>query len=426
MTTLTSGRAVELFCENFIETHEQQTQMLDLVDRFEMDGGAAQRASNFVWRGVQQHAPIIAGWDLTGQTTGVIQETYPAVLGTPSNDFVTLRADDMRDSFFWTNRGQESAKKQAAELNKQVSNAVLNQGSLFIRSNTTSGFNFIANAQTLMAERQNPQTDLKFVLNPRANLKFATELSGRQTLQGRPATVWESGQLGQNIAGFDVYTGSYVGTLAGGADPATTVTANQSFKPEGGSVNTTTGVVTNVDYRTATIPVTASAAYNVGDIVTFANGGTAVRALGLTDKTDTGQAMTFRIVAKPSGTSITVYPKPIAADDPALSTVERAYANINTRILNTATVNRVNIDTLARPSLFWEKSSIEVFGGDIPADYFKQFGGQKVVPMTMKSGQKFYLMYDANSTSLNLQMRLFTWYGVTNKNPMANGIAIDF
>lgn len=268
--------------------------------------------------------------------------------------------------------------------------------------------------------------DRKFVLNPRDNLTYATELSGRQTLQGRPATVWESGQLGQNIAGFDVYTGSYLGTLAGGADPATTVTANQSFKPEAGSIAAGTGVATNIDYRTATIPVTASAAYNVGDIVTFANGGTAVRALGLTDKTDTGQAMTFRIVAKPSGTSITVYPKPIAADDPALSTLEKAYANINTRILNTATVNRVNIDALARPSIFWDRSSIEVFGGDIPADMFKSFGGQKVVPMAMKSGQKFYLMYDANSTTLNLTMRLFTWYGLTCKNPMACGIVVRF
>jgi hypothetical protein len=136
--------------------------------------------------------------------------------------------------------------------------------------------------------------------------------------------------------------------------------------------------------------------------------------------------MTFRVVAKQSGTSITVYPKPIAADDPALSVAERAYANINTRILNAATVNRQNIDALARPSIFWDKSSIEVFLGDVPAQKFAEFGGQKVVPLTMKNGQKYYLLYDANSTTMNLTMRLFTWYGITNKNPMANGIAVRF
>lgn len=425
MAALTTGKAIELFAENFVETHEEQTQMLGLTDTFTMGSGALQNSGNFVWRGVQQHAPIIDGWDMSGLQTGIIQETYPAVLGTPKNDMVELRVDDVRDEFYWKSRAQESAKKQASELNKQVANLVLNTGSLFYRTNTASGFNFVAQGQALMDERQLMSNDRKFVLNPRDNLTYATELSGRQTLQGRPATVWESGQLGQNIAGFDVYTGSYLGTLAGGADPATTVTANQSFKPEGAAV-TASGVVTNVDYRTATIPVTASASYNVGDRVTFANGGTAVRALGLTDKTDTGQAMTFTIVAKPSGTSVTIYPKPIAADDPALSSLEKAYANINTRILNTATMNRVNIDALARPSIFWDKSSIEVFLGDVPAQKFAEFGGQKVVPLTMKNGQKYYLLYDANSTTMNLTMRLFTWYGLTNKQPMANGIAVRY
>lgn len=425
MTTLTTGKAIELFAEEFVETHEQETQMLGLTDTFTVAPGALQNSSNFVWRGVQQHAPLLSGWDLSGQATGIIQESYPAVLGLPSNDLVQQRIDDVRDEMYWKQRARESALKQAANVNQQIASTVLNTGSLFYRTNTTSGFNFIAQGQTMMDERQMVANDRKFVLNPRDNLAYATELSGRQTLQGRPATVWESGQLGQNIAGFDVYTGSYLGTLAGGADPATTVTANQSFRPEAGSVSAT-GVVTNVDYRTATIAVTASAAYNVGDIVTFSNGGVPVRAVGLTDKTDTGQPMTFRIVAKPSGTSITVYPKPIAADDPALSVVERAYANINTRILNAATVNRQNIDALARPSIFWDKSSVEVFIGDVPAQKFAEFGGQKVVPLTMKNGQKYYLLYDANSTTMALTMRLFTWFSVTNKNPMANGIAVRF
>ena len=425
MSTLTTGKAIELFAENFIETHEEQTQMLGLTDTFTVAPGALQNAQNFVWRGVQQHAPLLSGWDLTGQATGIIQESYPAVLGDPTNDLVQQRVDDVRDEMYWKQRARESALKQASNVNQRIAGTVATTGSCFYRTNTTSGFNFVAQAQTLMDERQLVANERKFVLNPRDNLNYATELSGRQTVQGRPATVWESGQLGQNIAGFDVYTGSYLGTLAGGADPATTVTANQSFRPEAGSVSAT-GVVTNVDYRTATIAVTASAAYNVGDIVTFSNGGVPVRALGLTDKTDSGQAMTFRVVAKQSGTSITVYPKPIAADDPALSVAERAYANINTRILNAATVNRQNIDALARPSIFWDKSSIEVFIGDIPAQKFAEFGGQKVVPLTMKNGQKYYLLYDANSTTMNLTMRLFTWFSVTNKNPMANGIAVRF
>ena len=425
MATQSTGKIAEAIFEAAVDTHEEQTQILGLVDSFTAPSGGLQNSNNFVWRPAQQHRPVLSGWDLTGQEQGVIEETYPAILGTPTNDLVELRADDLRDPLFWKRAGEESGRKQASILNKTVADLITNTGSMAYRTNTTSGFNFIAQAQTIMDERQSMTDQRKFILSPRDNLKFATELSGRQTLQGRPATTWESGQLGQNIASFDVYTGSYLSTIAGGADPATTVTANQSFKPEAGSISAT-GVVTNVDYRSATIPVTASASYNVGDVITFANGGTTVKALGLTDKTVTDQAMTFRIVAKPSATSITVYPKPIAADDPALSALEKAYANINTRILNTATVNRVNVDALARPSVFFDKSSIEVFHGDIPANFFNQFGGQKVLTSTLRSGQKMYMLYDANSVTMQLRFRIFTWYGVTNKNPMANGIAISF
>jgi hypothetical protein len=255
---------------------------------------------------------------------------------------------------------------------------------------------------------------------------FSQDLAARQTLQGRPADTWVKGQIGQNIAGFDVFTSSSISALAGGADPATTVTANVSFAPTGGTVTTATGIVTNTDYRDATISVTASASYNVGDRVTFANGGTTVKAIGRDDKTVTDEAMTFTIVAKPSGTSVTVWPKPIAADDPALSTLEKAYANINTRILNTATMNRVNIDTSTQPSIYWEKDSIEVIKGDAPIELMGQFGGMKIAKETMKNGLNMYLLYDADIIKASTQWRMFVWYGVNNAKPGDNGIAIKF
>ena len=424
--SLTTGKRAEIFFENFIDTHEEQSQLLGLVDTFKTDGGEMQNADNVIWRGVQQNAPVIDGWDLTGQEQGIIQETYPAFLGLPKNDLVRLRIDNVRDSSFWAERGKESGRKQVSEQNRQIAGLIKDTGSLFYRSNTTSGFNFIAEAQAIMNERQAMADQRKFVLNDRDNLQYSTELAGRQTLQGRPDKTWMTGQLGQNIAEFDVFTGSYIGTLAGGANPATTVTANVSLKPEGGSVSANKQIVTNIDYREGLIPVTASAAYNVGDVVTFRNGTAVVQSVGLTNKTPTGSAMTFRIVEKPNATSVRVWPKPIAVDDPALSVTERSFGNINTRILSGAVMDRVNIDAVARPSIFFDKSSVEVFQGDIPANMFAEFGGQKVIPHTMKNGQKYYLLYDANSTTMNVQFRLFTWYSVINKNPSANGIAVRF
>ncbi|KZX73376.1 hypothetical protein A3717_24485, partial [Alcanivorax sp. HI0013] len=308
-----TGKTVEILLENAIETFEEQDYMLDKVDFQEPDPADMQNAGNVVWRSVEQHAPIINGWDLTGNEQDIIEETYPSLLGTPKNDFVLQRADDLRDTRFWERRGKASGRQQVTELNKAIANNIALQGSMFYRSNATSGYNFIAEAQALMNERQGAMTQRHFMLNDRDNLTFSSDLAGRQTVQGRPEdAAWVKGQIGANVAQFNVHTGSFLPNLVGGADPATTVTGDQSFAPEGGSVNTSTGVVTNVDYRIAEIPVAASASYNVGDKVTISNGGTPVNAVGLADKTDTGQPMTFTIVGKPDGTTIQVFPKPIA------------------------------------------------------------------------------------------------------------------
>ena len=423
---ITTGKIVEIMFEKTVETFETQDMLLPLVDFNEPEQGQLQKAGDVIWRPVQQHAPIISGWDLTGLEQTIIEETVPSILGTPSNDWVSVRVDDMRTETFWNNRAVESGRRQSSELNKTIANAIAIQGSKFYRSNVTSGYDFIAEGGTILNETQQKNNGRAFILNDRENLKYSKDLAARQTVQGRPEQVWSTGQIGQNIASFDVFTGSFLPALVGGANPATAVTGNQSFKPEAGTVNTATGVVTNIDYRIATIPVAASASYNIGDKVNIANGGTSVMAVGLDDKTSTGQAMTFTVVAKPTGTSISIYPKPIAADDPALTTLEKSYANINTRILNAATVNRVNIDASARTNLFFDKSAIEVLGGDVPANLFSEFKAAKVISKKMKNGLTMYMLYDGNITNMTFRYRLFTWYGVTVLNPQNCGVAVAF
>lgn len=417
---MSTGKVVEVLFEQALETFETQDSMLDRVSFFQPDAGSMQNGDNFVWRPVEQHAPILSGWDLSGQETDIIEETYPAVLGTPQNDFVKQRADKMRDMQFWNRRGIESGRRQASNLNKGIVNAMRTQGSMYYDSAVTSGYEFIANAQALMNERQGYHSDRCFLLNDRSTLKFSSDLAARQTLQGRPESeAWTKGQIGANVAEFDVYTGSYLPDLIGGASPDTTVTGDQSFKPEGGSVDAVTGVATNVDYRQAVIPVAASGSYNIGDKVTIG----ALTAIGLDDKTNTTQLMTFTIVAKPSATSITVYPKPIAADDAALSTLEKAYANVNTTISNTDVVARLNTDASDKTNLFWDKDAVEVLGGTIPAELMAQFDGKKVINMGMKNGLNMYMVYDGNITDMTFRYRLFTWYGITIKDPSRVGIA---
>jgi hypothetical protein len=425
-----TGKIAEVLFESTIDTYEHQMQMLSLVDVFKPNTADMQNAGDVIWRPVQQHAPVIDGWDVSTKETGIIEETYPAFLGDPANDFIEQRADDLRDMRFWERRGEQSGRRQATELNKRIASLIANTGSMFYSFDTSvskSGYNFIAEAQALMNERQLPTDDMRyFMLNDRDQLTFSSDLAGRQTLQGRPESTWNTGQIGQNVAEFDVYTGSFLPNLLGGADPATTTTADVSDKPEGGNVNLATNTVTNVDYRiSSAIPVVAAGGYNVGDIVTFSNGVVPVQSVGLADKTPSGQAMTFRIVEVDGiGNTVKVFPKPIAADDGLLTTLEQAYANIDTKILSGASMNRVNTDATKKTNIFWCKNSVEVTSGDAPIQLLNEFGGMKVVSSTMKNGQKMYMAYDGKLDDMTFRCRIFTWYGLTNRNPSANGVAV--
>ena len=423
---LSTGKIAEVMFEKAKETHEHQMQLIELTDFHEPDAGQMQNASNFVWYPVQQHAPIISGWDLTGLETGIIEETYPALLGTPNNDFVEMRADDLRDQRFWERRGAESGKKQATELNKDIASAVATQGSLFYRSNVTSGYEFIAEAQAIMNERQAKNDGRVFILNDRDTLTFSGDLAARQTLQGRSEQTWNTGQIGQNVAEFDVYTASYLPNLTGGADPAVTVTGDQAFVPSGGSVNATTGVVTNVDYREASLVVNDSSLVTVGDKFQLENSGTAVQSIGLSDKQASGQAMTFTVIELPDSTHIKTYPKPIATGQAAITTLQEAYANINTQILSGATLTRLNIDASNKTNIFFDKSAVEVIGGSIPAELFAQYDGMKVITDTMSNGLQLYMVYDGDIATMTFRFRIFVWYGITVCNPSNCGVAVTY
>ena len=136
--------------------------------------------------------------------------------------------------------------------------------------------------------------------------------------------------------------------------------------------------------------------------------------------------MTFTVVGKPDSTHLQVYPKPIALDDAALTTLEAAYANIDTQILDAATVDRVNIDATNKTNLFFDRSAVEVLGGTIPANLFTELGGKKVVSHSLSNGLNLYMLYDGDILTADFRFRLFTWYGITIADPANCGVAVSY
>lgn len=419
---LSSGKIAEVYFDKFIETYEHQMLMLQLVDGEQPDSSKLQNAGNTIWYPVQQHRPVLTGFDLSGQEQGIIEETYPISLGDPNNDLIEQRVDDLRDQRFWERAGVQAGYRQATQLNKELADLIANTGSLYFEqslSASSSGFDFISEGQVLINERQvYKDQGMNFLLNPRSTKDFATDLAGRQTVRGRPEDTWLNGQIGSNVAEFDVYTGSFTPNQAAPGAGGSTVAVTVSEAPEAGAVDPITKVVTNIDYRVGTISLVDGAGYNVGDFVSFPG----VESVGLADKTPTGTDMTFKIVGK-SGNDISVYPKPIAADDPGLTLLEKAYANINTQITAATSCSIVNT-AAAKTNLFWCKDSIQLIGGEVPWDLAAEFDGMKVISQTLAGGVTAYMIYDADMVSANFRYRCFVWYGLGNRNPMANGSAI--
>lgn len=377
-----------------------------------------QNANNVYWESVEQQTPVISGFDLSAVTPGdVIQQTYPLNVEAPRNDWFQLRSDDLRDRTFLNNRAKASARKLSSDANKRAADLVAATGTLYYET-SSADYDMVAEADTLMTERQiYRDMGASFFLTPRANQAAAGNLASRTLYpDNRSEKAYASALIGENVAGFDLMRAPTYGTIAAAAAGTTTVAADVTEVPEG--FTTVGGSIQNIDYRYGTISLTDASTFAVGDVITFAG----VNALGLSDKTDTGQLMTFRIIAKDTN-DITVYPKPIAADQAGITDSQAAYANISTAIVSTMVVSKVNT-TGGQCNSFWADDSMAFVNADGNLEVLNEFEGMRVDSMTLDNGIKLYMAFDANLSTLNCRVRLFTWYGLVNKDPSRNGNAI--
>lgn len=415
---LSSGKIIETLFEDAMKQLNRNEVYANLTDVDSIAPDRSQNASNIYWQAVEQQRQEIEGWDLTGEETGVIEQYYPLELSDPRGDFIQLRVDDLRDKRFMDRAVRASVGTIRSGLNKRIANLVANTGTMYYESSEV-GYNFVSEADTIMTERQIARdSGSSFFLAPRINQVMASDLASRDAPpMGVSKDAYSTGLINSDIAGFGVYRAPTYGTIAARANDTTTTVASDVLEVPRG-YQTVGGVNVNVDYRYGTVSLTAGTNYNVGDVITFAG----VNALGISDKTDTGELMTFRIIAKDTN-DITIYPKPIAADQAGITPEQAAYANISTAIVSGMVVSKVNA-TGGQANSFWANDSICIVGGEAPLNLLSEFDGMKVESEALASGLRLYIAYDANLATLNARVRLFVWYGLANKDPSRNGNAI--
>lgn len=402
------------------EACKQMNDNFVFASRMDVDtqsGVDMQNSNNVYWKNVEQQAPVVSGFDLSGTTPGnIIEQTYPLTVEPPRNDWFTFRAEELRDRGFMERRAKASTRKLNADANQRAAELVANTGTLYYES-ADAGFDFVSEADTIMTERQ-AYRDMgsSFFINPRTYKVMGSDLASRSDLSGKPLTAYETAMIGNNVAGFDVFRAPTYGTIDAAATGTTTVSADVTEVPE--SFTTVAGSIQNIDYRYGTIPLTDASSFSVGDVITISG----VNALGLMDKTDTGQLMTFRVI-EINTNDVVVYPKPIAADQAGITSSQAAYANISTAITSGATASKVNT-TGGQANSFWADDSLTFVNADGNLEVLNEFEGMKVDSTTLDNGVTLYLAYDARLDSLNCRVRLFTWYGLVNKDPSRNGNAI--
>lgn len=404
------------------ETCKQLNDNFAFASQMEVDtisGVDLQNTNNVYWRSVEQQAPVISGFDLSAVTPGdIIEQTYPLTVEPPRNDWFTLRAEELRDERFMKRRAMAATRKLNADANQRASNLVATTGSLYYES-ANAGFDFLAEGNTILHERQ-AYRDMgtSFFLTPREAQVMSSDLASRTLFpNNRSEEAYKTGMIGEQVAGFDeVFQSSTYSNIAAATAGTTTVNGDVVEVPEG--FQTVGGSIQNVDYRFGTVTLLDASTFSVGDVITFST----VNSVGLMDKTDTGQLMTFRVIAK-NANDLTIYPKPIAADQTGITDSQAAYANISTQIVSGLTVSKVNT-TGGRANSFWCNDSLTFVNADGNLQVLNDFDGMRVDSTTLDNGIKLYIAYDSNLSTLNCRVRLFTWYGLVNKDPSRNGNAV--
>jgi hypothetical protein len=406
--------------ENILEGFQDALVLSKQISVYSTDMNEMERSGDIIWRPQPYISQSFAGMDQTANFRDYVQLSVPATLGFSRSVPWILDAKQLRDALQEQRLGESARQKLASDINLAVNNVAAFYGTLVVkRTAAATGYDDVAQCEAIMNEQGIMFNDRSLALSTRDYNNMASNLAGRQTMQGKPVGAYERSFVGQ-VASFDTFKLDYAPRLALAAGVTVTVNgANQYYTPRAVST-ATTGETANVDNRFQTINLTVtSGAVKAGDSFNLAG----VNAVHHITKVDTGQLKTFRIVGQVSGTAGATGAYQISP--PIISNgggtdAEAEYQNVTATPASGAAVTWLNTAT-GYMNPFWQKDAIEILPGRfaVPSD-----AGTAVIRASTDQGielvmQKFY---DINT--MKTKYRLDTLYGVVNKQPEMSGILL--
>lgn len=405
--------------EQMLEGFQDALVLSKNVAIYNTDQVMMERTGNTIWRPQPYIMPSYDGTDQSANFNARTQLSVPATLGYQKSVPWILTATELRDALQEQRLGDGARQKLASDINKAVMNVAALQGTLVVkRPSAASGFDDVAQCEAIMNEQGVMDYDRYLALSTRDYNGMASNLAGRQTMQGKPVAAYERAYVGQ-VASFDTYKLDYhvrLSAAAGGAGitMSTLDAAGNYYVPVATRV-AATGERSNVDNRYQTITVSSTANVAAGDCFTVAT----LDAVHHITKVDTGQLKTFRVISVDSGTTMTISPPMITAQGGTDSELQYQNCVINTKAANSALVFLNTVAAPANP--FWQKDAIEILPGRyaVPTD-----AGTAVMRASTEQGIEIVLQKWYDIDTMNIKYRLDTLFGVVNKQPEMSGIML--
>lgn len=390
--------------------------------KYQLDGTTAERAFNTIWRPQPYIAQSFTGLDQSSNfNRNYTQLSVPTTLSYSHAVPLTMTAFELRDALQEQRLGQAALQRLASDINVDCMNLASLTGSIVVKRTTAaSGFDDLAAVDTVFNNQGIPMTMRKAFLSSADYNSMASNLAGRQTLNGRTEDAYTNAHVGQ-VASFDTYKMDYAYRLTAAAATGVTITnTNPLYYTPAATVASADGLTrNNVDNRFQNISIAVtSGAVKVGDAFTI-NG---VNAAHHITKGDTGALKTFRItgiVSGAGGTGVVTITPPIISGtggtDPELQ-----YKNVVAAPTNGATITFLN--TVSAPvNVFWQDDCFEIMPGRyVPAPD----SGMAVMSATTESGITVTMARQGAIGDLSTKYRWDVFYGLVNLQPEMSGIEL--
>ena len=400
---------------NMVEDFENDNILSKNVKVKSSSGQQQQRTAYRTWQNTPQISTTVSGLDVTSSLgKAITQLSIPVDIDTIKNVTFTVDAQDQNDPAVLNQKIRSAGAAISSDINTSITNLAMYEGGAFVgQAGALATYNDVAAYEEAFLRRGISETDMQSLfLNLKDHGTVSGNIADRQTMGTKVLTAYER-SLVSDAANFDIFRiGSAPRLILGGGD-ASTVTGAQSLVPAATTTNATTGNVSNVDNRSMSLTVSATANWKAGDRFTAG-----VNEVHMITKQDTGDLQVFTVNEVIDGTTLKIFPAPI--DSTGAADVEKEYGNVTGQLLDTASLVIVNTAT-APVNVFWKNDAIQLNGGNLSV---ADLAGVNIMNVNSDSGIQFILANEGVLGNFSNQYRLTAFWGTTGIDPLRFGIGL--